>query len=269
MGERTPAILDERSRRRPVPTQSPEWLERACVIIPALDAEESIADVIADLARVIPERASAIIVVDDGSRDSTAQIARDLGATVVPSSGSSKEKGGRRNCGKGAALRAGFEAARARGMSVALTVDADGQHPAEEARRVLLANDDGSAIVLGVRDLVRDGAPRANQFSNGISNYFLSRFARRPLRDTQCGLRRYPIAETLALRGRGEGYDFEAEVILRAVWSGIDVVEEPVRVVYPEDRKTHFRIGRDVRRIIATVLGAVGERWLGAGSGEG
>jgi glycosyltransferase involved in cell wall biosynthesis len=242
-------------------TPSLDWLERACVIVPALDAEDAIGDVVDGLTRAIPECAGAIFVVDDGSADATARIAREHGATVVSSSGSSATPVNR---GKGAALRAGFDVARARGMSVALTVDADGQHPPEEARRGLFATESESAFVLGVRDHSRDGAPRANRFSNGISNWFLSRFAGRPLHDTQCGLRRYPIEQTLALGAAGEGYDFEAEAVLRAIWSGLDVIEEPVRVVYPEERKTHFRIGRDVRRIILTVLGTVGEQWLGS-----
>jgi hypothetical protein len=111
-------------------------------------------------------------------------------------------------------------------------------------------------FVLGVRALTRDGAPRKNVFSNGISNFFISRFAGRPLADTQCGLRRYPLRRTLALNARGTGYELEAEILLRAVWAGLRVVEVPIRVLYPEDRVTHFRIGRDPWRIIKAVVGA-------------
>lgn len=267
MGESTSATVEnEKPSLRPHP--SPAWLERTCIIIPAFDAEDSIGNVISGLMRAIPERRDAILVVDDGSQDATARVATKLGCTVVTSSvsptagGTESELGRVRNRGKGAALRAGFEAGLARGMSIALTVDADGQHPPEEARRVLFASSSEASLVLGVRDLLRDGAPRANRFSNAVSNFFLSRFARRPLRDTQCGLRRYPIRETLALRTSGQGYDFEAEVLLRAIWSGLDVVEQEVFVIYPEHRKTHFRAGRDVRHIIRTVLLSVGDHWL-------
>jgi len=247
LADRPGTTVTETTARRASNAAPHAWLERTCIVIPALDAERSLSGVIAGLRQATAELADRIIVVDDGSRDRTARIAEDAGCVVVirPANG-----------GKGAALRSGFEMARARGMSVALTVDADGQHPPEEARSVLFASDDPKALVLGVRDLVEARAPRANRFSNGISNYFLSRFAGRRLRDTQCGLRRYPLAETLALPTRGQGYDFEAEVLLRAIWTGIDVVEAPVRVLYPKDRTTHFRIGRDVRRIIRTVLDA-------------
>ncbi|MFS8071916.1 MAG: glycosyltransferase family 2 protein, partial [Byssovorax sp.] len=100
------------------------------------------------------------------------------------------------------------------------------------------------------------GAPRANRISNRISNYFLSLFSRRTLLDTQCGLRRYPLARTLELGGQGEGYAFEAEIILRAVAAGIPVVEVPIRVIYPpeHERVTHFHSVRDPARIIARVV---------------
>jgi glycosyltransferase involved in cell wall biosynthesis len=214
-------------------------------VIPAYDAEAMIGGVIDSLRATLPDL--PILVVDDGSNDGTARVAREKGCTVLAHE---------TNRGKGAALRTAFVAARERGFDVALTVDADGQHPAEEAKRVLDADDDSDALVLGIRELTRDGAPRKNVFSNGISNFFLSRFAGRPLADTQCGLRRYPIAKTLALNARGTGYELEAEVLLRAVWSGMRVVEVPIRVLYPEDRVTHFRIGRDPWRIIKAVVGA-------------
>jgi len=226
-------------------------MKDACVIVPAFNAARTIAGVVTDLRAELP--ALEIVVVDDGSNDDTASIARAAGCVVVTLEV---------NSGKGAALVAGFEDALARGKRVAVTVDADGQHPASEARLVLEAPTAEHALVLGVRDLDRDGAPRANRFSNSASNFFLSRFAHRALHDTQCGLRRYPIAETLALRARGRGYDYEAEVVLRAIWSGLEVIETPVRVLYPAERTTHFHSARDPWRIIRTVLGAVGERWL-------
>ena len=229
-------------------------LARVCVVIPALDAEKTLGAVIDDVRRVIPECSGNVLVVDDGSTDATAAIAHARSCIVVSHG---------KNRGKGAALRTAFATAAARGFDVALTVDADGQHPAEEARRVLLADPDPHVFVLGVRDLVRDGAPRANVISNGISNYFLSRFSRRPLRDTQCGLRRYPIRDTLALAPRGEGYDFEAEVLLRACRDARfrdRVVETTVRVLYPASRVTHFHVARDPWRIIRTVVATMLER---------
>jgi glycosyltransferase involved in cell wall biosynthesis len=219
---------------------------RVCAIIPAYDAERTVGEVVQALLQIWPER-GGVFVIDDGSLDATAAKAREAGAKVAVHP---------RNRGKGAALRTGMELARSAGFDVAITVDADGQHPAEEAVRLLTASRDPDALVLGIRDLVLAGAPRKNQLSNQISNFFLSLFAGRPLRDTQCGLRRYPIARTLELAGQDNGYAFEAEIILRAIAAGVRVVEAPVRVLYPpeQERITHFDSVRDPARIVTRVV---------------
>ncbi len=221
---------------------------RACAIIPAYDAEQTLAAVVREVSARFSARAT--FVIDDGSRDRTAQLAKDAGVRLLRHP---------ENRGKGAALRLGMMAALDAGFEVAVSVDADGQHPAGEAHRLLDACGDREALVLGVRDLVRDGAPEANQFSNGISNFFLSKFTRRKLSDTQCGLRRYPLEKTLALGGRDDGYAYEAEIILRAVAAGLSVVEVPVRVIYPppHERRTHFHNVRDPARIVARVVRTV------------
>jgi glycosyltransferase involved in cell wall biosynthesis len=219
---------------------------KACAVIPAYDAGRMVGDVVREALRVWPER-DAVFVVDDGSHDDTAREAREAGARVLQLP---------RNLGKGAALRAGMAAAAREGFDAAVTVDADGQHPAREAVRLLDADPDPRALLLGVRDLARDGAPRANQISNRISNFFLSLFSRRPLADTQCGLRRYPLPLALELGGRDDGYAFEAEIILRAIAAGVRLVEVPVRVVYPPagERVTHFDSVRDPARIVVRVV---------------
>jgi glycosyltransferase involved in cell wall biosynthesis len=217
---------------------------RTCALVPALDAAETVAGVVEDLRASL---SVPVIVVDDGSADATGELSRAHGAELVRHP---------RNLGKGAAIRSGLLEAARRGFDVALTVDADGQHPGSSARAVLEASDDRRALVLGVRNLAKDGAPRWNRFGNGVSNFFLSLFAGRLLRDTQCGLRRYPVGETLALGVRALGYAFEAEVVLRAIAAGLPVLEVPVGVVYPAQaaRRTHFRRVRDPARIVATVV---------------
>jgi glycosyltransferase involved in cell wall biosynthesis len=217
---------------------------RSCTIVPALDAASSIGHVVDDLRESTD---TPVIVVDDGSSDATGYVAAAHGAIVLHHEV---------NRGKGAAIVSGLREAERRGFRVALTVDADGQHPGASARAVLDGSDDPRAIVLGVRDLVRDGAPKSNRFGNQVSNFFVSAFAGTPLGDTQCGLRRYPVPETLALPARSRGYAFEAEILLRAVAAGLPLVEVPVRVLYPTDgeRRSHFRLVRDPARIVATVV---------------
>ena len=225
---------------------------RTAAIIPAYQAQDTIARVVTALLEHWPrsEARGTVIVVDDGSADATAEHARGAGALVVCHG---------RNQGKGAAVRTGLRVARDLEFDQVVTVDADGQHPAEEARRVADFSCDPRALVLGVRDLPAAGAPRANQISNRISNFFLSVFTGRVLADTQCGLRRYPVHETLALDPRDTGYGFEAEVLLLAVRAGLPVIEVPVHVVYPS-HGSHFRVVRDPARIVARVLYTLGRQ---------
>ncbi len=217
---------------------------RAAAIVPAYQVAPVVGDVVSALRRIWPEP-DGVFVVDDGSSDGGGDIAQRAGATLVRHP---------RNRGKGAALKSGWARALAEGYDVAVTVDGDGQHPPEEALALHRRCDDPEALVLGIRDLVAAGAPRPNQLSNGFSNLVLSAFTGLGLHDTQCGLRRYPLKATLALGLREDGYGLEAEVLIRAAYRRMRIVELPVRVIYPAQRISHFHSARDPARIVARVL---------------
>jgi glycosyltransferase involved in cell wall biosynthesis len=225
-----------------------------CAIIPAYRAAGTVANVVRETKALWPVP-DAVFVIDDGSTDGTGELARSAGAIVLSHA---------TNRGKGAALRTGFWHVSKLGFDVAVTLDADAQHPPAEAARLALMERDADALVLGIRDLVRAGAPRPNQISNRISNYFLSAFTGKTLADTQCGLRRYPIATTLALGGRDDGYAFEAEIILRAIAASVRIVEEPIDVYYPpaHERVSHFDSVRDPARIIRRVVATLADMRL-------
>lgn len=219
------------------------------VVIPAYNAGARLRGV---LEQTLSLGWKDVLVLDDGSTDDTIAHAKELDVRVH-SHGT--------NRGKGLALRTALDLCAREGVDAMLTLDADGQHDAKDLSRLLEATQDPDALVLGVRDLASAGAPRANRFSNGISNFFLSRFAGRPLKDTQCGLRRYPVRAVQALAPKGTGYELEAEIVLRAARAGLSIVEVPITVLYPpeEQRLTFFRTRRDVPRIIRRVLQVMAE----------
>ncbi len=231
------------AQEQPLPVV--ERRARCCAIVPAYEASRTITEVVRSLLQEIPEL-EAIIVVDDGSKDRTAMLALQAGADVIRH---------RHNLGKGAGLVTGLERARELGFDVAISVDADGQHPASSARTVLFAEEDPAVLVLGVRDLVRAGAPLANRRSNSVANFWISNLSGVPMRDTQCGLRRYPVARTLDLDVKARGYAFESEILLRGVAAGMQVHEVEIDVLYPpeKDRLTHFRDVRDVTAITLVI----------------
>jgi glycosyltransferase involved in cell wall biosynthesis len=214
-------------------------------LIPAYQASRSLRLVIDGLRTRDPQ--ATVLVVDDGSTDDTAEVARAAGVNVL-----SHE----RNRGKGVALRSGFQWLAERGFPSAVTVDADGQHRAEDA--VALAHHPApeAALVLGVRDLRRDGAPAPSQFSNRFSNWWVSLFSGLRLSDTQCGLRRYPLRATLDLGSDARGYGFECEMLVRATRRKIPIVEVPVTVIYPprEARVSHFHVVSDPARIVLRLV---------------
>jgi len=191
-----------------------------------------------------------LIVVNDGSTDDTAAVlaslrwAADRGVTVLTHP---------RNRGKAAALRTAFEAASAAGFTHAATIDTDGQlHPEQIHGLVALARSDPRALVIGRRDENTAGYPAKNRLGRRLSNLFVWMESGVRVSDSQCGLRVYPLGFVNAARCRSSRYGFETEIITRAGWAGVPVVEAPVRCHYfPKDQAvSHFRPWVDSLRAI-------------------
>jgi glycosyltransferase involved in cell wall biosynthesis len=215
-------------------------------LIPALDCAPTIGDVV----RGSLERVSRVVVVDDGSSDTTAEEARAAGAEIC-SHGT--------NLGKGAALVSGLRYLQARGVSHAVSLDGDGQHLPEEIATLVresMAHPD--ALVIGARRIDTEVAG-LNRFGNEFANVWVRIATGRDLGDTQCGQRVYPIARTLALEPIGRRFDFETEILIRAVRAGMDVRSVPVRVYYPppQIRRSHYDKVWDTVRIIEMVVGLI------------
>jgi glycosyltransferase involved in cell wall biosynthesis len=233
-----------------------EQLKRCAVVIPVYNHAERLAGVIeAALALGAP-----VFVVDDGSGDGSLAVARSFQGrrvTVLRHP---------RNRGKGAALLTGFAAA-ARVAEFAVTIDADGQHDPADARALAAAlpADGPRPLVVGLRASGMEGAhvPWTSRFGRGFSNFWVRCSGGPRLRDTQSGLRAYPLAEVLALRTRGRRYQFEVEVLALARWHGIPVREVPVRVSYLEGRRvSHFRPFVDFWRNAWTFTRLITQRLL-------
>ena len=173
--------------------QSPDNPE-VVVGIPAYNAGESIAAVV---ERALPY-AAEVVVVDDGSRDETAERAREAGATVVVHE---------RNRGYGGALKTLFQEAASREAAHLVVIDADGQHdPADIPTLVQTQSRDESDIVIGSRYVgerdTRIPFVRSLGLSviNNLTNASLGKL--RPsgfIRDTQSGYRAYSLPATRSL----------------------------------------------------------------------
>jgi glycosyltransferase involved in cell wall biosynthesis len=187
------------------------------------------------------------VIVDgstDGSAEKLSAMARsDPGLRVLVRE---------RNGGKGAALLDGLIAARCEGFTHALTMDADGQHPADRIGAFMNASTVApEAMILG--DPVFDAsAPRIRLRGRRIANWCTNlETLWAGVHDTLFGFRVYPIAPLIEVMQRSRWmrrFDFDAEAVVRLTWRGMPVVNLPAPVLYftaEEGGVSHFNYWRD------------------------
>lgn len=219
--------------------------ERVLVVIPALNAERSLGDVIRGARAVLDD----VLVIDDGSRDGTAAVAREAGAQVV-SHGV--------NRGKGAALKTGFGYAMQRGYDAVITLDADGQHLPREIPKFLTARAETHAdLIIGGRShLFHQMLPR-RRMANQFSAWCIARASTTNVTDSQSGFRLYSSNLLLKARLRSDGFDLESEVIVRAGCDGFRVITIPIDLGFVDGLSTsHYKPVADSLRIFWTVTRA-------------
>jgi len=228
--------------------------EPVAVLIPAFDEVASVADV----ARRALEQLPWVIVVDDGSRDGTADQLRGLPVTLLRNP---------TNCGKADALWRGMQHALAAGASAVVTLDADGQHRPEDIPLLLWAHaTHPDLIVVAARLQSRATAPLARYLANRVADFWISWTAGYPIPDSQSGFRLYPaavLAKSSVAHDRARGFVFDSEILIEAAWSGVESIAVPVPALYPPAaRPSHFRSVIDVARITRMVAGRLLKRGM-------
>ncbi len=215
-----------------------------CAIIPTYQNAKTLLQVVADVHRVV----DTVIVVDDGSNDGTAALLDKATGNERPEKVLTHPK----NCGKGAALKTGLTYARQQGFRYAVTVDADGQHRADDIPALLKAvEEEPDALAIGSRGLQHENMPAKSTFANRFSNFWFALQTLQRLPDTQSGLRVYPLRRLHGLRWMSARYEAELTLLVFSAWAGVKLLPVPVSVYYPprDQRVTHFRPGRDFTRI--------------------
>lgn len=200
---------------------------RVAIVIPALNEATTIGHVV----RVAGLHGMPW-VVDDGSRDATAQIARDAGACVVSHAC---------NQGYDQALNSGFAAAYATGCVAFVTLDADGQHDPELLPHILRLLEDGADVVIGVR----------SQYARLAEHIFacVTRL-RYGIRDPLCGLKAYR-ASVYAARGHFDSYgSIGTELAMYAAARGLRLEQVPFEVRNRTDKPRFGRVWQSNLRIL-------------------
>lgn len=215
-----------------------------CAVIPTYQNAKTLLKVVADVHRVV----DTVFVVDDGSNDGTAALLDKATGSERPEKVLTHPK----NCGKGAALKTGLTYARQQGFRYAVTVDADGQHRADDIPALLkTVEEEPDALAIGSRGLQHENMPAKSTFANRFSNFWFALQTLQRLPDTQSGLRVYPLRRLHGLRWMSARYEAELTLLVFSAWAGVKLLPVPVSVYYPprDQRVTHFRPGRDFTRI--------------------
>ncbi|HEX2396065.1 MAG TPA: glycosyltransferase family 2 protein, partial [Bacteroidales bacterium] len=217
-----------------------------CVIIPTYNNGKTLGKVLQEVLLITPN----IIVVNDGSTDQTDDILERF--PVVTSISYAVNKG------KGYALRKGFEKAADDGFDYAVTLDSDGQHFSSDIPLLIKkAEDEPGSLIVGARTLEGKKLRQGSGFANKFSNFWFRIISGVGLPDTQSGFRLYPLKPLNNLKFYTNRYEFELEVLYRAAWKGVKLLNVPINVFYPDknERISHFRPFRDFSRI--SVLNAI------------
>lgn len=206
------------------------------MIIPAYNEEKRIGKVL----QGIPEFVDEVIVVDDGSKDKTSEVARKFGVEVIRLE---------RNEGKGKAMSEGIKEASG---DIIVFIDADGQHRPEEIIKLVEPIVNGEAdFVIGSRLIKAQGErPLIRKISNFITTYLTRLKLGIRVRDTQSGFR--AIRREFLPEIESKRYEVETEVLIKAVKKGARVKEVPVSMIYGVETG-HFRF-EDIVRFLRALL---------------
>jgi len=211
------------------------------IVLPARNESESLALLLPELCRRFPE--AELIVVDDGSTDTTRAVAVAEGATVVSHQYS---------MGNGAAIKSG---ARAAGGEVIVFLDADSQHRPSDIPQLLEKLDTGFDMVVGARD----GSGQANRH-RGAANAFYNRLASwmvgQRVRDLTSGfraVRRKKFLEFLYLLPNG--FSYPTTITMAFFRAGYSVAYEPIAVQQRlQGTESHIRLWRDGIRFLLIIF---------------
>jgi glycosyltransferase involved in cell wall biosynthesis len=207
--------------------------ERVIALIPAFNEAGCITGVI---QAALPS-VSEVVVIDDGSADDTAGVAKAAGARVIRHE---------RNLGKGATIVTGLEYFRQSDAASAILLDADGQHDPAEIPKFLAVT--GAGIVVGSRMQDTREMPVVRALTNRFTSWVTSKLARQHIPDSQCGYRLIMRAVLPDLKLSTARFETETEMLIQAGRAGHKIATLPIRTIYEPGRVSRIRPWRDTVR---------------------
>ncbi len=214
------------------------------VLIPALNAAQTLGQVLYGLQPLVG--VAGIVVVDDGSSDETAAIAKAAGVVVLTHG---------LNRGKGAALRTGFEyVLSSSSHDAVITMDADLQHDPNDVPRFLAAWASGdSDLILGYRQRIGSGMPIHRAISNAITSALVSARTGVKIRDSQSGFRLIARSVLASIEVQSDGYEAETEILIKAARKGFRIRGVPIATIY-SGAPSHMTHWKTTKRFLQVLL---------------
>jgi len=200
---------------------------KLAIVIPAYNEAATIGDVVRQLQAVeIPGIEKEIIVVDDGSSDGTAERAGSVGAFVMRHLV---------NRGLGGALGTAIEAALRRNADMIVTMDADGQHSADDILKLVEPVRNGrSDVVIGSRMGDPGGMPWTRRIANRLANQVTSILFGINTTDSQSGLRAFSRRAAEQIQITTNHYEVSTEICSEIKRCNLGLVEVPIRAIYTD-----------------------------------
>lgn len=195
---------------------------RIAAVIPAYNEGKRVGNVVEEAKKFV----DYVIVVDDGSTDDTADIAKHSGAIVLRHI---------ENCGAGAATMTGIDAARELGVDAIVTLDADEQHSPDDIPALLEPiKSDTADIAFANRFGQRNSIPFIRRLANGIGNLITFAATGKWVKDSQCGFKVFGPKAVAQVDLRMSGYEFCTEIVREAAQHKWRIAEVPAKVLYSE-----------------------------------
>jgi glycosyltransferase involved in cell wall biosynthesis len=197
-----------------------EVIMRTCVIIPTYNESKAIAGLVTQIIKFGLE----VVVIDDGSGDNTAELAKDSGAKVLRNL---------TNMGKGASLIKGYNFAVSQGFDAVISMDGDGQHSCDDLAAFLRkAADSESALIIGNRMSTTAGMPALRIITNRFMSYLISLIVKQHIPDTQCGFRLVKRELLEKLSFSTSKYETESEILIKTARLGFKIESLPIKTIY-------------------------------------
>ena len=210
--------------------------------IPAYNEEKSIALIITKLKKIT----DSIIVCDDGSSDMTAEISKNLGATVISH---------KKNMGYGVAINSIFQKSKELNVDLLVTFDADGQHRVEDIQKVIEPIKNNVAdLVIGSRFLdKKSDVPNYRKIGIKVITQVTNASIKKKLTDSQSGFRAYNGQVLSQIFPSDVGMGISTEILIKSSSKGLRIMEVPITILYSGNTSTHNPVSHGTSVLFSTI----------------